>query len=102
MADIQIDSPFDNEVVMLPQREVSGSALSGNYCYPDRYSLSGKTVDIVAIDYLLSDYPGNLFYSEGMLPLKGEGEESYIIYDVVADYIKENSTPDSPLDAADF
>mgnify|MGYP001777930116 CR=1 FL=1 len=102
MADIQIVSPFDNEVVMLPQREVSGSALSGNYCYPDRYSLSGKTVDIVAIDYLLSDYPGNLFYSEGMLPLKGEGEESYIIYDVVADYIKENSTPDSPLDAADF
>ena len=102
MADIQIVSPFDNEVVMLPQREVSGSALSGNYCYPDRYSLSGKTVDIVAIDYLLSDYPGNLFYSEGMLPLKGEGKESYIIYDVVADYIKENSTQDSPLDAADF
>ena len=102
MADVQVVSPFDNEVVILPQREVTRGGLTGNYCYPDRNAMTGKTVDLVVIDYLLSDYSGDMYYSEGSLPLKGVGAEGAIIYDVVAEYIGEHSSQENPLQAEDF
>lgn len=102
MADIQIVSPFDNEVVILPQRKVSSGGLSGCYTYPsNRFGMVGQTIDLVVIDFLLDDTAG-MFSKDGALPLKGEAEEAAIIYDVVAEYICENSSKENPLRAEDF
>lgn len=101
MADIQIVSPFDNTVVILPQRKVSSGGLTKTYTYPyDNLGFVGKTIDLVVIDYLLDNTSG-MFSKDGALPLEGEGKEA-IIYDVVAEYIQENSSKDNPLRAEDF
>ena len=98
MADIQIVSPFDNRVVLLPNRTLNSYNLSG-VTYPNT-NFSTQTKDIVTINYVLND-DSPIFTSEGSESLYETGEE-YIIYDLVADYIKENSSIDNPLRAEDF
>ncbi len=102
MSDIQIVSPFDNEVVLLPDRTISSSGLSGVTYPSSTFQFSGKVMDIVTINYVLNDVAGTMLSSVGAEPLKGEGEDVYYIYDVVADYIRNNSSEDNPLRAEDF
>ena len=112
---VQTVSPFDNVVTILPNREVNGTLLetvgSGQkrpYCtsYPNSSSWTTKrTMDIVTIDYLVSDR-----YSAALSPtkptpainLENDNGEDYIIYDVVADYIKYLCQDGNVINAADY
>lgn len=109
---VQTVSPFDNVVTILPNREVNGALLetvgSRPYCtsYPNSSSWTTKrTMDIVTIDYLVSDR-----YSAALSPtkptpainLENDKGEDYIIYDVVADYIKYLCQDGNVINAADY
>lgn len=83
MEDIQLVCPFDNTVKILPSRTI---ASVNHYTYPQLSSCINKTMDIVTIDYLVSDkYNKSMFTPTGAQDVK-EGE-TVIIYDLVAEYI---------------
>lgn len=109
---VQTVSPFDNVVTILPNREVNVTLLetvgSRPYCrsYPNSSSWTTKrTMDIVTIDFLVSDR-----YSAALSPtkptpainLENDKGEDYIIYDVVADYIKYLCQDGNVINAADY
>lgn len=109
---VQTVSPFDNIVQVLPTRSVSGKTAQTtgsnayNYSYPDSSSwTTAKTMDIVTIDYLVSDK-----YSSAFSPTKPTDAETlydaqgndYIIYDVVADYIKDICSDGTVINATDY
>ncbi len=99
MADIQIVSPFDNRVVLLPERNVRESYISSGVFYPKEISSSIR--DIITINYVIDD-SSDIFYSEGSQTLENSDGSEYIIYDLIADYIRENSSETSPLKAEYF
>ena len=99
MADIQIVSPFDNRVVLLPERNVRESYISSGVFYPKEISSSIR--DIITINYVI-DNSSDIFYSEGSQTLENSDGSEYIIYDLIADYIRENSSETSPLKAEYF
>lgn len=100
MDEVQIVSPFDNDVMYLPNRPISMN--SYNYYYPSVVE-SSAVMDIVTIDYLVSDkYTPEMFTPTGAEPVKGKDAERYIIYDCVADYIKKYSSESNPLNATDY
>lgn len=100
MDDVQIVSPFDNEVMFLPSRPIAMN--SYNYYYPSVVE-SDAVIDIVTIDYLVSDkYNKEMFTPTGAEPVKGANADPYIIYDCVADYIKKYSSESNPLKATDY
>lgn len=99
MADIQIVSPFDNRVVLLPDRNVTEYDISGNVYYPTNISSGVK--DIITINYVIDD-SSDVFYSSGSEVLLNSDGSEYIIYDLIADYIRENSSESDPLRAEDF
>lgn len=106
MEDIQTISPFSNEVMLLPNRLVNSYELqtgSYNVTYPDSSSWSNKrTMDIVTIDFLVSDRYRDAFSPTSPEPaqkLKTNGE-SYVIYDLLSDYV--SSFDGTPINAADY
>lgn len=103
MNEIQIVSPFNNTLYLLPDKTIRASGLEGfNYCYPEASTLNNKQADIIIIDYLLDKYNEPMYDSTGGEQLMDEDGMPYIIYDVVADYIHDNSSIDDPLSAEDF
>ena len=102
MADIQLVSPFDNEVWVLPDKEISSNGMRYNYCYPDASTLDGKVADVVLIDYLLDTYHEPMYDSQGGEKLLDEEGQPYVIYDIIADYIAKNSSLEDPLRPSDF
>lgn len=107
MKDVQVISPFDNKVMLLENRPIVSSQVgdsSKNYSYPSKEDLNlNNKYDIVTIDYLVSDkYAPSMFTPKGAKPIRGENQEDYIIYDLVADYINNNSSFENPIDAKNF
>lgn len=102
MMDIQLVSPFDNEVWVLPDKRIDADGMRYNYCYPDASSLDGSTADVVLIDFLLDMYHEPMYESTGGKPLTDAQGEPLVIYDIIADFISENSSMADPLRASDF
>lgn len=102
MADLQLVIPFDNTVLLLPDRYVRSGSLSWYYSYPSADEITSGTRDIVAINYIVDPGSGGMLSEEGSEPIKGQGEGSYIIYDLVADYLRANSSYEHPIDAYDL
>lgn len=103
MVDIQLVSPFDNTIYLLPDKTIRSSGLENyNYCYPLSSTLNGKKADIVIIDFLLDKYNEPMYDSTGGEEILDDDGDPYIIYDAVADYIRDHSSIDNPLQASDF
>lgn len=109
MEDLQTISPFSNEVMLLQNRSVDNNQLqtkgnnSYNLTYPESSSWTAKrTMDIVTIDFLVSDRFREAFSPSDPVPaerIKKDGE-SYLIYDLLSDYVKTFSG--TPIDASNY
>ena len=102
MKDIQLVSPFDNEVWVLPDKTIRASGMSYNYCYPDASTLDGTDADVVLIDFLLDMYNEPMYDSEGGEPILGEDGQPAVIYDIIGEYLSKHSSIDDPLRPSDL
>ena len=106
MAEIQVVSPFDNQVQVLTDKHIDFDELN-DYCYsyPESNALSSTgEYDIVTIDFLVqSGYsdmfdPGTGYYDISSDPTVPDSS-TYIIFNLIADYAA--SLP-SPIKASDY
>lgn len=105
MEDIQVVSPFDNKVMLLEDRPLDSYQLNFHYTYPKANQIdSSKKRSIITIDYLVTDrYAPNMFTPVGAINIIDPStNQDLIIYDLLAEYIKTNSSVDNPIDANDF
>lgn len=116
MEDIQAVSPFSNAVMLLPNRQVNAYQLetvstgsSRAYCttYPDSSSWGTststlRTMDIVTIDYLVSDQYRTCLSPTGAEDVKGKGKEPIYIYDMIAEYAERLNAEGTIIDSSEY
>ena len=106
MDTIQIVSPFDNKLVLLQNRAPDYGQIrrsNGRNYVSDYESYKWDYVDIVTIDYLVTDEYSKMFSPEGAIYIQDPNRGGdYVIYNVVADYASYLDSQNKVIRAQDY